>query len=159
MCAKDVSNIAEVGRLIQSAKKLAVKYRRLRGRPLGITGEVAEYEAARILELELSDARQAGYDATRRHGKRLEKIQIKGRCILSRNPGQRVGKIDLAKPWDCVVLVLLDEQLNPLEIFQAERTKIEEALEKPGSKARNQRWQMSVSRFKAIGRKIWERHH
>lgn len=40
------------------------EYRRLTGKPLDITGEVAEYEAARVLGVELTPARQAGYDAT-----------------------------------------------------------------------------------------------
>ena len=42
---------------------LAREYYRLTGKPLGITGEVDEYEAARILSVELTPARQAGYDA------------------------------------------------------------------------------------------------
>jgi hypothetical protein len=47
--------------LLREAKKLAQKYLALTGKPLGITGEVAEYEAAaRILGLELTAAREAG---------------------------------------------------------------------------------------------------
>ena len=49
--------------ILAEAKKLAQRYRALTGKPLGITGEVAEYEAARILGVELTPARQAGYDA------------------------------------------------------------------------------------------------
>ena len=33
--------------ILRQAKKLAQEYRALTGKPLGITGEVAEYEAAR----------------------------------------------------------------------------------------------------------------
>ena len=43
--------------LLHDAKMLAQQYRTLTGKPLGITGEVAEYEAARILDLELTAAR------------------------------------------------------------------------------------------------------
>ena len=43
--------------ILGEAKKLAREYRKLTGKPLGITGEVAEYEAARILGVELTDAR------------------------------------------------------------------------------------------------------
>jgi hypothetical protein len=42
-------NLNEVGELIGAAKKIARRYRDLTGRPLGITGEVAEYEACRLL--------------------------------------------------------------------------------------------------------------
>ena len=40
--------------ILAEAKKLAQRYRVLTGKPLGITGEVAEYEAARILGVELT---------------------------------------------------------------------------------------------------------
>ena len=46
-----------IGSIILPAKKLAERYRRVTGRPLGITGEVAEYEAAHLLNLELAAAR------------------------------------------------------------------------------------------------------
>jgi len=46
--------------ILREAKKLAQEYRQLTGKPLGITGEVAEYEAARLLGVELTPARQAG---------------------------------------------------------------------------------------------------
>lgn len=44
---------AEIMRILREAKKLAQRYHSLTGKPLGITGEVAEYEAARYLELNL----------------------------------------------------------------------------------------------------------
>jgi hypothetical protein len=49
--------------ILRQAKKLAQEYRSLTGKPLGITGEVAECEAARLLGVELTPARQAGYGA------------------------------------------------------------------------------------------------
>ena len=42
--------------ILREAKKLAQKCRVLTGKPLGITGEVAEYEVARILGVELTPA-------------------------------------------------------------------------------------------------------
>jgi hypothetical protein len=49
---------------------------------LGITGEVAEYEASRLLGIKLTPARQAGYDATETTGETVRRLQIKGRCLL-----------------------------------------------------------------------------
>jgi hypothetical protein len=49
--------------ILAEAKRISQKYRAATGKPLGITGEVAEFEAARILGLELTPARQAGFDA------------------------------------------------------------------------------------------------
>jgi hypothetical protein len=59
-------DLSAIGEVLRQAKILARKYRQLTGKPLGITGEVAEYEAARLLGLQLCTARQAGYDATRK---------------------------------------------------------------------------------------------
>ena len=79
--------------ILSAAKKLAQEYRALTGKPLGVTGEVAEYEAARLLGVELTPARHAGYDAVRKADGR--RFQIKGRCLLpGYKPGQRLGSID-----------------------------------------------------------------
>ena len=87
----------------------------------------------------------------------VERFQVKGRCALSSNPGQRLGKIDLKKGWDAVLLVLLDNDLEPTAIYEARRAEISEALTKPGSKARNERGALSVSKFKSIGKLVWSR--
>jgi hypothetical protein len=105
----------EVTEILARAKRLAKEYHEVTGRPLGITGEVAEYEAVRLLGLKLAEVRQPGYDAVRRRGSREERIQIKGRVILpAAKPGQRIGKIDLKKKeWDVVILVLLTPTTRP----------------------------------------------
>jgi hypothetical protein len=143
--------------LLKRAKTLAREYYEATGRPLGVTGEVAEYEAARLLDIELSPVRQPGYDAIRKgpDGK-AERIQIKGRALLpGSKPGQRVGKLDLTKPWDLAMLVLLDETFTTTAIYEADRTALEEALTTPGSRARNERGQLSVSKFKSVGQRIY----
>jgi hypothetical protein len=143
-------------RLLAEVKRLAKEYRELTGRPLGVTGEIAEYEAARLLSVELSPARQAGYDAVRESRSGIQRLQIKGRCVLpDSNPGLRLGGIKLEKEWDAVVLVLLDEGFEATAIYEANRPAVEAALLAPGSKARNQRGALAVSKFKAIGRKVW----
>src|SRR5260370_5995328 len=102
-----MDNITQLAR--HQAKALAVEYYRLTGKPLGLTGEVAEFEAARILGLELSAVRQSGYDAIRRTPGGVVRLQIKGRCCgPDAKPGQRLGSIRLAKEWDSVLMVLLD---------------------------------------------------
>ena len=95
--------------ILAEAKKLAQGYRTLTGKPLGITGEVAEYEAACLLGLELMPGKQAGYDATEIRDGQTFRLQIKARCVLeSSRPGQRTGSIDIKKEFDAVLLVLLD---------------------------------------------------
>jgi hypothetical protein len=142
--------------VLKAAKKLAQKYRALTGKPLGITGEVAEYEAARILGVELTRARQAGYDALETRNGSVRKLQIKGRCLLDDcKPGQRLGSIRIEKEWDAVLMVLLDQNFEAIEIYEAERAAIIAALMAPGSKARNERGALSVTKFKSVGKLRW----
>ncbi|MHB8353811.1 MAG: DUF6998 domain-containing protein [Burkholderiales bacterium] len=142
--------------ILSEAKKLAQEYRTLTGKPLGITGEVAEYEAARLLGLELTPARHAGYDAVRPSDGR--RFQIKGRCILpDSKPGQRLGSINITKDFDAVLLVLLDVNFDAFEIHETDRETVIAALTAPGSKARNERGALAVSQFKNIGRPLWRR--
>lgn len=147
-----------VMRILREAKLLAQQYHALTGKPLGITGEVAEYEAARILDVDLTPARQAGYDATERKGRNVRCLQIKGRRLLPNSkPGQRLGSIDVTKDWDAVLMVLLDENFDATAIYEAERNAVVAALTAPGSKSRNERGGLAVSKFKAIGKLRWKR--
>lgn len=143
--------------ILREAKVLAQEYRQLTGKPLGITGEVAEYEAWRILRVELSPARNTGYDALERVDGATRRLQIKGRCLLNRKAGQRIGKIDIKKEWDAVLLVLLDENFDATAIYEADRSAVVAALTAPGSKARNERGALAVSKFRAIGKERWRR--
>lgn len=146
----------EIESVLEDAKKVAKRYKKLTGKPLGITGEIAEFTAAKLLNLELTEARQAGYDAIKKQYNKEIKVQIKGRSLPQKaNPGARIGRIQLDKDWDIVVLVLLDEDLEPIEIFEADRASVTEALLRPGSKARNERGALGISKFKSIGKRVW----
>jgi len=158
MKTKDTSEyLAAATEIIRKVKPLAARYHKLTGRPLGVTGEIAEYEVIRLLNLECCIVRQSGYDALRKKGRMKEKVQIKGRVLQhDSKPGQRLGSIRLDKEWDYVMLVMFDANFNPQVIYQAKRKEIEEELVKPGSKARNIRGQLSVSKFKSISQIIWQ---
>jgi hypothetical protein len=55
------------------------------------------------------------------------------------------------------MLVLLDESFKVLSIYEAKRSAIKKALLVPGSKARNERGALSVTKFKSLGCLVWER--
>ena len=147
-------DLEQAGQILERARKVAVDYYELTGKPLGITGEYGEYVAARTLGLTFADARSPGFDAVDMDDR---KIQIKARSIPRHKKlgGQRLGSIRLDHEWDCVVLVLLDERFEPQAIYEADRAPLEEALSKPGSKARNERGVLAVSKFIALGRRLW----
>ena len=141
--------------LLQQTTRIAREYYRLTGRPLGVTGEIAEAEAVRLLGLDLAGPRQEGYDATRRQGRGVEHVQVKGRVM---QPGHtdsaKIGAISFKHEWDTVALVLLNEEFVTTAIYEATRESIGAELTRPGSKAR-QRGVLSVSMFKRLGKQVW----
>jgi hypothetical protein len=144
--------------ILAAVKPLAAEYYRLTGKPLGVTGEVAEYVAAELLGLVLAPPRTAGYDAIRQTPNGTERIQIKGRAYgKDAKPGQRMGRIKPGARCDKVLLVLLDNaSLEPHAMWEAPYVAVLRRLAEPGSRARNERGAMSVSEFKRIaGRPIW----
>ncbi|QZE30255.1 DUF6998 domain-containing protein [Pantoea ananatis] len=146
----------ELKSLLKEATIIALRYYQLTRKPLGVTGEVAEYEAATILGLDLCTARQAGYDATESVDGIIKTIQIKGRYMPDpKKVSARLGSIDIAKPFDNVLLFLLDENYDAFAIYEATRENVLSALQEPGSRSRNERNQLGITKFKAISTLRW----
>ena len=144
-------------KLVSEARRLAAEYRKATGKPLGISGEIAEFDAAQALNLELCKDSVGGYDAIGLKGPRKDKrIQIKGRAVFDENKsGQRLGQLKLDQEWDSVVLVLMNENYEPVTIYEADREIIIEAVEENKSSKRNKRGAMSLAKFKIIANVIW----
>ena len=144
-------------KLIAQARQLAADYRRAMGKPLpGISNEIAEHDAIRLLKLTPKPEGDTGYDAIN-PDQGDKRIQIKSRTIFDeRKSGQRIGQLKMDQDWDSVVLVLMDEEYEPYEIYEAERDDIE-AFINESSSGRAKRGAMSVARFKIIGRLAWTR--
>lgn len=141
--------------ILADVKVLALEYHAATGKPLGVTGEIAEAEAARLLELELMDARSPGFDAIRRVNGRAETIQIKGRWKRQGANWGRVPSINTNKPFDFAMLVLMKGDYEVFEIWETPKARVIERLDEPGSKARNERRSMGVSQFMTIATRVW----
>jgi hypothetical protein len=154
-----VVGIYSVDKLISEARRLAVEFRRTTGKPLpGVSGEIAEHDAARLLNLELCEHKTGGYDAIGRGSREGKRIQIKGRVIFDEEKsGQRVGQLKLDQDWDSVVLVIMDEDYEPFEIYEADREEILGAMEEAAKSSRKKRGAMTVARFKIIAQLVWTR--
>jgi hypothetical protein len=146
----------EIEALLKQAKQIAARYYELTKKPLGVTGEVAEYEAAQKLGLNLESARSPAFDASREEGGMTVRFQIKGRAVTKNDPYRgRVPKIKDGE-FDAVLLVLLDKAtLDALEIWRANRKCVMERLDAPGGRARNERRSMGISQFRSIADRIW----
>lgn len=151
--------IYSVDKLISEARRLAAEFRRTTGKPLpGVSGEIAEHDAARLLDLEICEDRPAGYDAVGRGSREGKRVQIKGRVIFDEDKsGQRVGQLKLEQDWDSVMLVIMDENYEPYEIYEADRDEVLDAMNEAGKSSRKKRGAMTVARFKIISRLVWTR--
>jgi hypothetical protein len=149
--------IYSVDKLISEARRLATEFRRTTGKALpGVSGEIAEHDAARLLNLTICKEKSAGYDAVGRGKREGKRIQIKARVIFDEEKsGQRVGQLKLDKEWDSVVLVIMDENYEPYEIYEAERDDILDVMDEAGKSARKKRGAMTVARFRIIARLVW----
>jgi hypothetical protein len=148
--------IERIREILATVKPLAAEYYRLTGKPLGVTGEVAEYVAAETLGLVLADARTPGYDAIRQTPDGPQRIQIKGRAYGDdAKPGQRISRIKTDAACDAVLLVLLDNRtLDAREMWEAPFTAVAARLAVPGSKSRD-RGALGVSEFKRLACRVW----
>lgn len=142
-------------KLIAQARTLAAEYRRAMGKPLpGVSTEIAEHDAIRLLELEPKAGEQGGWDAIEPESG--DRIQIKSRAIFDDSKGgERIGQLKLNQEWDAVVLVLMDENYEPSEIYRAGREELSEYIDQSSS-SRAKRGAMSVARFKILGELVWD---
>lgn len=147
--------VYQIDKLMGEARRLAAEYRRATGKTLAISGEIAISDAITLLGLEAAPADAEGYDALRSVEGGADKLQIKARAVFddTRRP-HRLGQLKLDKDWDAVLLVLMDENYEPVEIHEARRAPLEAAL---AEATPNKRGTVSVGRFKMIGRCLWSR--
>lgn len=147
--------VYEIDKLMNEARRLAAEYRRATGKTLAISGEIAISDAIHLLGLEPAPADAEGYDAVRMLDGRAERLQVKARAVFddTRRP-HRLGQLKLDKPWDAALLVLMDENYEPVEIHEASRAALETAL---AEATPNKRGTVSVGRFRMIGRCLWSR--
>lgn len=149
-------SIRGVSEILADVKRLAVEYYQITGKPLGVTGEIAEFEAARLLDLQLAPARTPGFDASGTGQRNGKKIQIKGRWKLEGRDGTKVPRINFDHEFDTVVLVILrGPEFKPAEIWEADRKSIETLNKKKGCTKKGKLKKLSVSEFKKAAIQVW----
>ena len=152
------SNTYSVNMLMEQARTLAANYRKTTGKTLaGVSGELAVYDAIRLLKLCSVDD-NLPYEAigTENAGDlENDRIQIKGRTLFSDSKSSpRIGQIKTSEHWDSVVLVLMNDDYEPFEIYGIDRESLEENAASKDSN-RGKRGAMTVARFKKIATMIW----
>jgi hypothetical protein len=110
-----------------SVKPLAAEYYRLTKKPLGVTGEVAEYVAAECLNLKA------------------------GRLVKHRSGVNALVALSLAQRAIRFFLFSSNATLEPCEMWEASYKDVVARLAEP----RNQRGALSVHDFKRLAFQIW----
>lgn len=143
-------SVFDLDKLMSETRRLAAEYRQATGATLPVSGEIARYDAMRLLGLSAPAEPVAGVDALGADGTRY---QIKARTLFEGGKGkQRIGQINSEGSWERVLLVLLNDAYETHAIHEAERDAVLEALNQV---RHNKRGPLSVARFIALGRAIW----
>ena len=144
-------------KLIEQTRRLAADFRRTTGTMLPVSGEIARHDVSHHLDLELNNDQTVGYDAIGKNEREGLRIQIKSRVVgESVKPGHRIGQLNTEGNWDRVILSLMDDEFEPLEMYEASRDEIIEAINNTNSR-RKKRGALSVAKFKIISELVWAR--
>ena len=132
--------------LIENIIGLSLEYTGRFGKSLGITGEVGEYKASRLLKLKRAPGNiNKGFDAIDPKGK---KVQIKTRIYL-RNSERTSAFTNFG--FDYALLVLLSDKYEITEIYKARCKDIQEKIASQSYK----RPALSIRDFKKISKPVY----
>ena len=150
--------VYSVDKLISETRRLAAEYRRSTGATLPVTAEIARHDVARLLGFTLVPlTEEGGCDALGSGRWEGQLIQIKGRALFDEGKsGPRIGQFKLAQEWDVVMLVLLDGDYEPTEIYAMSRGQVV-AETGAGTGRRGKRGAISVAKFRIVGERVWSR--
>lgn len=150
--------VYSIDKLISETRRLAAEYRRSTGQVLPVSGEIARHDAARLLNLSLCESGAAGVDAIGAGNRVGQRIQIKARLMTQDNkPGARLGQLNMNGEWNTLLLVILDEEYEATEIYEASRDELAEAIAEANTSSRAKRGAMSIARFKNLSWLVWTR--
>jgi hypothetical protein len=148
-------SVYAVDKLMSEARRLATEYRRVTGKTLPVSGEIAVNDAVRLLNLEPVSDQALGYDATLTRDGTPERFQIKARVVFDEAKGaHRLGELKLDKPWDTLLLVLMNSEYETVEIYAVPRALVIATL---AGRASQKKGTLTVPRIKIIGTRVWSR--
>jgi len=152
-------SLYSLDKLINETRRLAAEFKRSTGTMLPVSGEIARYDVSTLLRLTLNEENNAGYDAIGRNQREGQRVLIKSRVIGDNvKSGHRIGQLNANGNWDIIILSLMDNDFEPMEMYQLGREKVIDALS--GSKdKRCKRGAISVAKFKIIGERVWSKEN
>ena len=149
-------DLYSIDKLMHETRQLAAKYRQTTGSTLPVTGEIARYDVAKALNLQLTDDQTLGYDAIGLGDRDGLRVLIKGRVLFEDSRSTpRIGQLKPDGRWDNVVLILFDDDYEAVEMYEATHDDIEAALQTKSESSNKKRGAMSIAQFKIISQLVW----
>ena len=137
--------------LMEQTRLVAADYRNSTGHALPVTAELARFDAIEKLAL-LKTPKDFAYDAVDADTGDT-RFLIKGRVIFKGGKArQKLGQVNLDSEWDQLLMVVYDAEYQPVEIYQIGRDIIESEL---AEVPKDKRGSMTVAKYKAIGKLVW----
>lgn len=135
-------------------RRVAAAYYKATKATLPLSNEIAKYDACRLLQLSPSSKSVLGVDAYDMAG---IPVQIKSRVIFNtKKNSYRIGQLSPEGQWQKILLVLLDPDYEPFEIYALSREILEENLSAVTENS-VRRGPLSVGRFRMLAELVWER--
>ena len=148
-------SLYSLDKLINETRLLAKEFRRTTGTMLPVSGEIARYDVSTLLQLNLVEETTCGYDAIGTDMREGLRVLIKSRVVGdSVKSGHRIGQLNPNGQWDIIILSLMNNEFEPIEMYQLKREDVFNAL--PVTK-RKKRGAISVAKFKILGELVWKR--
>ena len=152
-------SLYSIDKLINETRRLAAEFKRSTGTMLPVSGEIARYDVSRQLDLTLNDNHNCGYDAIGNKQREGLRVQIKSRVIGdSVKSGHRIGQLNPNGKWDIIILSLMNNEFEPLEMYQLDHEEVAKAIANSSEK-RGKRGAISVAKFRIIGELVWTKEH
>ena len=147
MSSGDLSSY-QIGELMEQTRQLAADFRISTGKTLPVGGEIALYDASRLLGLGEPDTPTAGIDL--QSSDSSTRFQVKSRALFSgAKSAPRLGSINPNGNWTHLLLVLMNESYQTTHLYTLE---LKVALSEANIGGKNA---MTVAKFKVIGDCIW----
>jgi len=148
-------SVYQLEKLMDETRRIAAEYRASTGATLPVSGELAKFDAMRLLGLTAADGSEKAVDAILATASGVQKLQIKARVIFDpQKSGYRVGQLNLQANWDWLLLVLMDERYETTEIYRLPKAVLVRELG-DARHLKKARGAISVRKFKAIAERCW----
>ena len=152
-------DLVKLDSAMKEARKWAKTYKAITGKNSSLLADIAEFDAAKRLNLILNQGGSSGYQGERLNKGKLDFVVIKGKQTRTEGSSEGIGKFTLSGPWTSAALVLLNGDFQATSIYVASKSKLKELVAAAEAKAKKDGKKapgLTLGDFKSIaGKPAW----